>query len=148
MKKFSYRMENILRIQTQLEEQQKIQFAIANNKLEEERHRLVMLTVRKRKYERALTDLLKDTLDLRKINEYKHAINVMKSNIRDQMLEVAKAEKQVEREREKLNELRAERKTHEKLKEYAFEEYKVEFAREESREIDQTVTYNYSTRAN
>ena len=147
MKKFSYRMENVLKIDIQLEEQQKIAFALANNALEEEKSKLVRLTIRRRKFEQALTKLIQeDSLNLRQIKETRDAIDYMKRAIREQMFAIANAEKQLEKERIKLNERRMERKTQEKLKEYAFEEYKQEYAREESREIDQTVTYTYSTK--
>ena len=136
----------MLRIDLQLEEQQKIQFAIANNALNEEKQKLVALSIRQRKYEREGKKLLEDVLDMQKIRENKQAINVMKSRIRDQMIKVSSAEKKVEFERERLNNLRVDRKTQEKLKEYAFDAYKKEFAMEEAREIDQTVTYNYSTK--
>ena len=48
----------------------------------------------------------------------------MKTRIRTQMLEVHKAEKQLEEVRLRLKEVMIERKTYEKLREKKFEEYK------------------------
>ena len=39
-----------------------------------------------------------------------------------------------------------ERKTHEQLREAAFEEFKKELAKEESKEVDELVSYTYGQR--
>ena len=53
------------------------------------------------------------------------------------------AEKTLEMARIELNRVMVERKTHEKLRERAFEEFKQEIAQAESKEIDELVSYNY-----
>ena len=58
-------------------------------------------------------------------------------------MNVAKAQKQVEITRDKLQEAMQERKTHEKLKENAFEVFKQEVAASESKEIDELVSYRH-----
>ncbi len=146
MKKFSYRMENILNIKLQLEEQQKIAFALANNALEEEKRELNRMAIRRRRYERHLQEILTESLDLEEIAYARKGIDYMKQLMREQTFRIASAEKKVDTERQKLNEVRMERKTQEKLKQYAFDAYKKEYAREEAREIDQSVAYNYSTK--
>ncbi|MCR4841956.1 MAG: flagellar FliJ family protein [Eubacterium sp.] len=146
MKKFRYRMENVLNIKLQLEEQQKIQFTIASNKVEEEKEKLKQMVVRQNMFQARLKEeLSSDELNLMEVRLARDGIEYMKRVIREQMFAISKAEKALEIERKKLNDIRIERKTQEKLKEYAFEEYKREFAAEEAREIDQTVTYTYST---
>lgn len=45
--------------------------------------------------------------------------------------------------RSKLNQVMIERKTYEKLREKAFEEFKQEVAYEENRMVDELVSYNY-----
>ena len=67
----------------------------------------------------------------------------MKSAVRTQMIQVHVAEKNVELARNRLNQVMMERKTYEKLREKAFEEFKQEIAYEENREIDQLVSYNF-----
>ena len=71
------------------------------------------------------------------------AIDVLKSKQRSQMMNVHAAERDVELARKQLNEAMVERKTHEKLKEKAFEEFKQELLHEESKEIDELVSYTY-----
>ncbi len=67
----------------------------------------------------------------------------MKSKIRAQMMVVHTAEKQVEAARLKLNEMMIERKTFEKLRERAFEEFKQEVAYEENQVVNELVSYTY-----
>ena len=59
---------------------------------------------------------------------------------------VRKAEILVEEARRNLNSVMQERKTYEKLKEKEFESFKKELLYEESKEIDQLVSYSYNDR--
>ncbi|MEN2578984.1 hypothetical protein AAER81_06910, partial [Acinetobacter baumannii] len=65
-------------------------------------------------------------IDVTKIKECKRAVDAMKSMQRGQMMNVHVAEKNADAARKKLNDIVVERKTHEKLKEQAFEEFKQE----------------------
>lgn len=56
------------------------------------------------------------------------------------------AEEKLERARERLAEVRMERKTHEKLKEKAFDAFLMEEKRQESKEIDELTSYTYGQR--
>ena len=67
----------------------------------------------------------------------------MKEAIKSQIVAIHVAEMNLEAARERLQEVMQERKTHEKLKEYAFDEYVKEVSAEESKEIDELVSYNY-----
>ena len=68
----------------------------------------------------------------------------MKSLIREQMMNVRKAEKALDIERQKLDEVMKDRKTHEKLREKAFEQFKEDLKAEEVKEIDQLTSYTHS----
>ncbi len=67
----------------------------------------------------------------------------MKSRIRAQMMVVHAAEKQAEAARLRLNEMMMERKTFEKLRERAFEEFRQEVAYEENQAVNELVSYTY-----
>ena len=56
---------------------------------------------------------------------------------------VLQRQKDVEAARELLNEAMKERKTYEKLRERAFEEFKLEENRKEQKEIDELVSYRF-----
>jgi len=64
------------------------------------------------------------------------------------MLVIKQREKEVEVAREHLNEAMKERKTYEKLREKAFDEFKVEENKKEQKEIDELVSYRYGTGMN
>jgi flagellar FliJ protein len=143
MAKFVYRMQSILDIKYKLEEQARTAYGIASRKLAEENQKLQQLMLRRLEYENKAGELALGTIDLQKIRENKRAIDTMKSLIRDQIMQVHVAEKQVELARKKLNEVMVDRKAHEKLREKAFDEFKLELAAEESKEIDQLVSFTY-----
>lgn len=143
MAKFTYRMQNILDIKIKMENQAKISYGIASRRLAEEQEKLQKILFRRAKYERKAKELVSGTLNVRDIQECRHAIDVIKSLQRTQMMNVHAAEKALEIARRELNKVMVERKTHEKLREKAFEEFKQEIAHAESKEIDELVSYNY-----
>ena len=145
MAKFVYRMQNILDIKYKLEAQARSDYAVAAAKLAEEEEKLAALFLRKRQYELHGKELLEDTLDIQALNANKKAIDTMKSLIRTQSIQVHIAQKNLEEERKKLSEIMQDRKTHEKLKEHKFEEFKEELKAEESKEIDQLVSFTHNS---
>ena len=147
VKKFSYRMQNILNIQYKLEEQAKTTLGEANKRLLEEQSILTAFLNQIENYDIQYRESMTSYLDFQKINELRRAIEVMKSRIRTQMISVHVAEKNVENARSKLQEIMIVRKSHEVLREKAMEEYRIEINKEEVKEIDQLVSYKY-TRSN
>lgn len=143
MAKFQYRMQSILNIKLKMEEQAKMQFAQAQAKLNEEEAKLQALKDRKGMYEAELKRLLLEKLDLLKIEEMQNAVMRMEEFIVLQQREMDKASRALEREREKLTEVMVERKSHEKLKENAFEQFMQELNSAEGKEIDELTSYTY-----
>ena len=84
---------------------------------------------------------------IKDIIENAQAIDTMKSLIADQKVNVKKAENELEKKRVKLEEVMKERKTQDKLKEKAFDEFKADINYQESKEIDQLTSYVYGNRA-
>ena len=146
MARFRYSMQSILNIKMKMETQAKQEFSTARAALDEEEERLQALYDRKSGYEEAVTKLLCGTLKLREINENKMAIRCMEDYIDKQRISVNMAEEKLERARERLAEVRMERKTHEKLKEKAFDAFLMEEKRQESKEIDELTSYTYGQR--
>lgn len=143
MAKFRYRMQSILNIKLKMEEQAKMQFAQAQAKLNEEEEKLQKLKDRKNLYEADLKEQLQSKLNLLKIEELQNAVMRMEEFIALQKHEVDKAARVVEKERQKLTEVMMERKSHEKLKENAFEEFMQELNSAEGKEIDELTSYTY-----
>lgn len=143
MAKFQYRMQSILNIKLKMEDQAKMQFAQAQAKLNEEEEKLQSLINRKSQYESELKKLLQTILDIPKIDEMQNAIMRMEEFILEQKKEVDKAARVVEKARQKLTEVMMERKSHEKLKENAFEQFIQELNSAEGKEIDELTSYTY-----
>lgn len=144
MAMFKYSMQNILEIKMKLETQAKNEFSIANRKYQTEKDRLDELVLKRVGYETRLKESLCGELNIKDINNLKKDINSIKSAIRTQLSNVKKAEDELEIKRYALNELMKERKTHEKLREKKFDEFQKEERDNESKEIDQLVSFTYN----
>ncbi|MCI8788829.1 MAG: flagellar export protein FliJ [Lachnospiraceae bacterium] len=146
MARFRYSMQSILNIKLKMETQAKQEFSVAKTALDEEEERLEKLCDRKRGYERRGTELLSGTLNIREIGENQAAIRCMEDYIERQQMNVDMAEENLEKARQRLTMVQIERKTHETLKEKAFEAFLMEEKRLESKEIDQLTSYTYGQR--
>ena len=144
MAKFVYRMQNVLNIKQKLETQTKMAYSIANQKYLEEQQRLQEMIVRRVGYEKALREAVQGKLDIQNVTHARENLNNMKTLVRRQMMEVHKAELQLEDARRALNEVMQERKVQEKLREKAFEQFKRELAMQENKEIDELVSYTFN----
>lgn len=143
MAKFRYRMQNVLDLKMLLETQEKAAYAQAQLKVNEEQEKLQQLLLRRARYEQMLHDAQLGSLDLKEIQRLKNSIMAMKTMIRDQMFVLKKAQTNLEAERRKLDEIMKDRKTHEKLKEKAFETFKQELASEDNKITDELVSFTY-----
>lgn len=144
MAKFVYRMQNILNIKQKLETQAKMAYGLANQKYQEQQAILQEYMVRRVGYEQQWKEQMKGTLDLVEVEHARENVNAMKTIVRRQMLEVHKAQKELEDARNHLQTVMQERKVQEKLREKAFEEFKQELAEAETKEIDELVSYTYN----
>lgn len=143
MAKFIFKLQSILDIKLKLESQEKIAYGQANARLRKEESALQMLITQRSMYEKRAVELVSGPISIRDIKENRQSIDIMKSKIRAQMMVVHAAEKQVEAARLRLNERMIERKTFEKLRERAFEDFKQEVAYEENQAVNELVSYTY-----
>lgn len=139
-------MQNILAVKMKLESQAKIAYGIANQKYLDEQKKLQEIVLRRASYEKILKESMMGKIDVRQVTHAREDVNTMKTLMRRQMIEVHKAERALEDARKALNEVMMERKTHEKLKEKAFEQFMEELKAEEGKEIDQLVSYTYNNK--
>ena len=146
MARFHYSMQSILDIKLKMETQAKQDFSAARAALDNEEVFLRQLIDRKKGYEVRAAQLLAGTLDVQKIEENKAAILSMEGFIRDQRERVKEAEKRLEQARMRLTEVMQERKTHENLKEKAFDQFLAEEKRQEGKEVDELTSYVYGQR--
>lgn len=147
MKKFVYSMQSVLNIKEKLEEQERASYGAAQARLNEETAKLVELNARKDGYEQQLRESVGDALNVIQIRHQEEALESMKVLVRRQSVAVSKAEQNVEAARYKLQQVIMERKAQEKLRENAFEAYKKEMQAEESKEVDELVSYQFGQKA-
>lgn len=144
MTKFIYKMESILQIKYKMEEQAKTAYGNAHARLIKEQKKLEELVDKKQYYEDKLTNLMHSKLKILDIKQCENDIEIMKYYIKLQQVEVKKAEQQLEAARIRLNDAMVERKTHENLKEKAFEAFMLEYEAEQRKEIDELVSFQYN----
>ena len=137
MAKFIYRMENILNLQTKLEDEAKIQLTMANNILKR-------ITKDIETYEDEIRGYSMSVLDVQELKRCNDAIAVKKMEAEEQKKTIERAQKNADKAMHKVREAMLKRKTQEILKEKAFEEFKREVNEEEKKEIDQVVSYQYN----
>ena len=77
------------------------------------------------------------------IKKKEDAVEILKVYVKEQHLVVIQRARDVEIAREKLNEAMKERKTFEKLREHAFEDFVKEQNLAEQKEVDELVSYRH-----
>lgn len=146
MARFIYRMQNILDIKYKLEEQAKQNYMEVRARLNAAEEELKCLEERRWQYMGTYKVLVSDRLDILEIEQCKNAIILMEEYILSQQSVIRGIEQELEEAVRRMNEAVKERKIHEKLKENQFELFKQELNREEEKEIDQLVSYQYNNR--
>ena len=143
MAKFVYRMQSILNIKIQMENQAKMELGQAQRKLLEEEERLQTLYDRKEYYLEEGRRLRMDSLKVLSLRDNEYAVARMEEYIEAQKENVKKAELQVEEARQNLQEIMTERKAQERLREKAFEQFMQEENAKEGKEVDELISYTY-----
>ena len=143
MTKFVYKMEDILEIKIQLEDQAKTEYANARRILLIEEDKLKKLFLEHDVFQEKLTGLISSKIELLEIQKCKDAIELYKEYIEQQKKKLAIAEHNEEIARLNLQEAMIERKTYDKLKEKAREEYMYEYESWQQKEIDEITSYRY-----
>lgn len=144
MKKFRYSMENLLQVKVKLEDQAKIAYGNARLILNREEDKLKELESKKALYVDEQRSLRQAKLDLLKIKTSEEAVKIMEEKIKQQQMVVRNARQRLEVTRIRLNNAMVERKTQDKLKDKAWENYRLEFEAEERKEIDELNSFQYS----
>lgn len=146
MAKFIYRMQSILNIKYQLENQAKMELGRAQMKLSEEEDKLQNLRDRKEAYLEEGRKLRGSVLNVNDLRDNRNAMSVMDEKIAAQRECVALAQLGVDEARRRLQEQMQERKMHEKLKEKAFEQFMREENAAEGKAVDELTSYVYGQR--
>lgn len=143
MAKFVFRLAGILNIKEKLEEQEKIAYGLARAHLTEEENKLEDLYRRRNELLDSKKRQMGGIINAVDLNLTENAIKSTDLSIDDQVLNVKKAQKALENARIKLEHAMIERKTYEKLKENAYNEYLQEIEHSEQLEINELVSYRH-----
>lgn len=143
MKKFRYSMESLFVIKQKLEDQAKAAYAAAKMRLSEEEERLLALQKKKEAYIEEQREVMSHFIFVPKLNALQIAVDTADERIQRQKQNVRKAEIAVKAAEERLINSMTERKTQERLRENAFEEYKQEMNAEEQKEVDERTSFQY-----
>lgn len=144
MARFRYRMQNILNIKEKLESQAKNEYAQANmayNARIEEKEALLLQQEALIAESRSLR--LRESLCIRDIEDNKLSGELMKEKLKAQDRLIEEAKRDVEAKRQAMTALMQERKTHEILRERAFEQFLADEKAQESKQIDELTSYVY-----
>ncbi len=144
-KKFKFKLQKFLDMKRQEEEDQKKVFAEAMKRLQREQEKLQQLiNLREYKKQEMKMKMLQGALDAFEMRMYAEYIEALKHKIQEQREVVRKAEEILDKEREKLKQIMAERKAFEKLKERAYEKFLQEQELEERKLIDELATIKFA----
>lgn len=143
MARFRYRMQSILNITNQMEMQSRMEYAAAQEGLRRAQDYMDTLHKERLYYVEEGAKMREHDLNVIDMRENTRAIEHTDEKIKAQKSVISENEKKVEEAREKLKEVMIKRKTYEKLREKAFEEFLKEEKEKESREVDELVSYKY-----
>ena len=102
------------------------------------------LLIRMREYETQAKENSIGVVNVSEIRRCSEAAKIIKEYVRQQAVQIRVAQKNLEKARDELSEAMKDRKIHEKLKEKAFDEFKLELNDQEKKEIDELVSFNYN----
>ncbi len=144
MAKFVYRMQSVLNIKLQTENQTKMEFAVAQAELNNQLDLLQEYITRKENYLKEAEELRnEEKLKLQDILDNQYATAQMDVMIKQQNMVVKQYEDRVEKVRVKLARNIQERKMQETLRDRAFAEFVEEQKQEEYKENDQRTSFTY-----
>lgn len=142
MAKFIFRLEAVLNVKRQQEENIKNELGKAIQRLETEKQKLARLERSKEEIIAEFNQKTKKTT-VHKLIEFNAYLSLLKSNISRQKERVNKAVLDVDKIREELMKAVQERKILEKLKEKKHDEYLIEQKKFEQKTNDEIVSYKH-----
>lgn len=148
MGKFKFKLQSILNLKEKMEEQKKIELGKATTYLVGQEAIL-------KKYQISLGDLTQElhgksgkSVYAKELLQLNHAIKYYEEEIHHQKEIIIKAKEVVEQKREALNKALIEKKTYEKLKEFALEKHLQEEQLLSNKQLDEVISYSQTKEIN
>ncbi len=130
-----------------METQAKQEFTAAAGRFDTQQKLLDSMYKRKEDLQNSAQDVLTGSLNRRAIEEHQQTIIYLDGQIEQQTNVVKRVELEMEKARLKMNDAVMERKTYDKLREKAFEEFVEDELKSESKAVDELTSYTYGQKA-
>lgn len=143
MPKFDFRLNSVLRLKTQLEDNAKNNLAAATRVLTQREHYLNELKDANEASFNKLNSETNSGISVNQVRNYNNYFTMMKSKIANQKENVNNAKKDVDIKRESLVKAVQERKILDKLKEKKYQEYTKELGKEDQVLIDELNSFKF-----
>ncbi|HOA55435.1 MAG: flagellar export protein FliJ [Acetivibrionales bacterium] len=143
MAKFIFKLQSVLNLRKQKEDNIKNELGIAIQRLEQEKRRLSELENTLDATVREFNEKTRKTT-VHELIEYNEYLSLLNSRIKSQKDNVNNAAQYVDKVREELVKAVKDRKILEKLKERHYEEFLLEQKKLEQKTNDEIVSYNYN----
>lgn len=143
MSKFTFRLDSVLKLKVQMEEDAKNQLANATKILVKQEEYLDELKDINASSMKRLTEEMNSGISVSKVVGYNHYFGRMKTDIEEQKENVNLAQRNVDINRGNLVKAVQNRKILDKLKENKYQEYLIDQNREEQHLIDELNSFKY-----
>ncbi len=143
MHKFGFRLESVLKLKTQVEDNAKNNLARAARELENQKNHLNELEHTKDESAKKLTTAVDKGIPVYQVKNYNNFFGLMKNKIINQKENVNNAQNDVDINREALVKAVQERKILEKLKEKKYQEFLIEQNKAEQLLIDELNSFKF-----
>lgn len=143
MGKFNFKLQAVLNLKKQVEDNMKNELGKAVQELERQKKILQEIEQERDEY---ITDINKQStsgISVAKLKEYGLYISLLNKKVDNQKNNIKNAQESVDIYREKLVVAMRERKMMEKFREKKYEEYFKEQLRQEQKVIDEIASFNY-----
>jgi flagellar FliJ protein len=148
MPKFKFKLETVLKVKIRVEELRQRELKVAENQRDQAKRQLML---RQTEVAQALNNFREDLtrrIDVREAANYDRFLRWLSKQVELAAAHLAQCERLVEEARNKLVEAAKERQILEKLKEKAYEEYKLEEQRLENKFLDELGTGSFIRQGN
>jgi flagellar FliJ protein len=141
--KFVFKLQAVLNLKKQIEENLKNELGKAVQELERQKKKLMDIELERATYYQEINDKSSSGISVGKLKEFSSYISHLNEKIKQQKNNIKRAQKTVDKYREQLIIAVQERKMMEKLREKKYAEFMKEQQREEQKAIDEIASFNY-----
>ena len=141
MASYRFKLQKLLELKVNLEEEKKNQLGLAFQRLNDENEKLKQLRIELSNADKELKDQAKDGIEIRELKVCTQGIDYYKSLIKKQILSVKMADEYVEVCRSELIKASQDKKVMEKLKDKDYVKYLYTEQKKEDRIVDELVSF-------